>query len=357
MTQVNRLELLEVLQSVAPGIATKDSIEQGHYFAFRGRSVWTFNGEIACRMKLPKGVVLNGAVPAKPLMSLLNKMAEDLVTIEIKDSVFHVSGMKRKQAGIRMEMAITLPLDQAEAPGEEWQMLHEDFSEAIRVVQDCASGDESKFTLTCIHVHPKWIEACDAMQMTRFRFPTGFKNKFIVKKKALKYVASLDMIEFNETDSWVHFRSPAGLVMSCRRYMEDYPNLSPVVRFDSGELTDVTLPLGMEDTATKAAIFSSENKDDNKLLISIKSGIIKIQGIGNSGWYEERRKCKYTGPDVLFTISPNMLIEIVKRHTECVIAEGKLKIEGDKWVFIAYLGVTKPERESDAASEIGDSDG
>lgn len=345
---VNRMELLEILQSVFPGVSQKDSIEQGSYFAFKGKSVWTFNGEICCKRRLPKGLVLHGAVPAKPLISLLSKMVEDQVTVEVKDSVFNLIGKKRRRnAGIRMDMEVTLPVDQAERAGDEWTPLHEDFLEAVRVVQDCAGEDESKFALTCIHIHPKWIEACDAMQMTRFRLPTGFSEKFIIKKKALKYVASFDMTEFNETDSWVHFKSPSGLIMSCRRYMEEYPNLSPVVKFPL-ELTEITLPNGMEDVANKAAIFSSENKDENRLLVSIKSGIIKIDGVGNSGWYSESRKCRYAGPDVVFTVSPAMLIEIVKRNTECVIAEGKLKIKNDKWVFVAYLGHVNKEGEFNA---------
>lgn len=341
MARVNRMELLQSLQMVQPGISVRDIVEQSSCFVFKDGEVFTYNDEIACRMVSPLED-FTGAVQALPLINVLSKLPEDEVTVLYENGELLVRGKKRR-AGIRMETEITLPIDSAEKPGEEWTPLHDDFLEAIRMVQDCAGKDESKFALTCVHVHPKWVEACDNFQLTRYRMKTGISEPCLIRKDSLKHIVVLDMQEFNETKNWIHFRAPGGMVLSCRRYIEEYPNLKPIFDF-TGMPTQ--LPKGLKEAVEKAEIFSSENADNNQVRIDIKTGKLQIKGIGNSGWYAEQKKITYDGPPIVFQIGPKLLTKLVERHNDCEITANRLKVDGGKWTYVTCLGLVE-EQESD----------
>ena len=56
----------------------------------------------------------------------------------------------------------------------------------------------------------------------------------------------------------------------------------------------------------------------------------------------------YRGPDITFRVAPAMLEQLVRDYRDCEIAEGKLRVAGDRWTFMTVLG--RP----DAAAEDAD---
>lgn len=334
MTRINRIELMRSLQVVEPGLAQRrELVEQSSCFVFRDGEVITFNDEIACRSqtKLKK---FTGAVPAKPLLAILNKMPEDEVEITVTDTEFTVRGEKRETV-LRMEAEITLPIDSAEKPGKDWLALPANFVEAVNIVQECAGKDESKFALTCVHLTPKWLEACDNFQMVRYRLKTPLKGNCLVRKDSLKHIGTMELSEFNETDTWIHFRNGDGMILSCRRYLETFPEIDAHLDFEG---QPATLPKKLAMAADIAEVLTSENSDSNQVRIDMKAGKLRILGQGNSGVYKEFKKIDYNGPDICFTIAPKLLRELVSKHNECEIGDDKLKVKGDKWIYVASLG-------------------
>lgn len=336
--KVNRLELLSCLEMAEPGLSPKEIVQQSSCFIFRGGAVVTYNDEVTCRVRSPLGKALTGAVQGEPLLAILRKMNEDELDIEQQEGQLLIVG-KRRRTGVNMEKDILLPLDAVEKP-EEWHKLDSEFGDAIELVQGCAGRDQSAFVLTCVHLHPKWVEACDNIQATRFRIATGISKPTLVQAHNIKHVASLGMTNFSETPSWLHFKNPAGGRLSCRRYMEDYPDLKP---FLSATGKPTTLPKGLADAAEKAEIFSSEMKDDNNVLVEIRQGKLRVKGQGASGWYSEVKNVNYSGPSMKFRIPPKMLMEITNRHNECEVSESTLKVAGSKFTFVVCL--TKPEED------------
>lgn len=348
MIRVNRADLLQRLETVQAGLSPKDIVEQSSSFVFLDGHVVTYNDETACRTASPLGKKFKGAVAAAPLLAILRKLPEDEVELEAADGELVVSG-KRRKAGIRMDAEIHLPVDKVDYP-EEWKPLHEDFTDAVSLVQECATKDESQFTLTCVHVHPKWVEACDNYQMTRFKLKTGVSGPTLVKRESIKHIIDLGMTELGETENWIHFRNPNGLTVSCRRYMEEYPDLVPFLSGEGGH--PATLPKGLVEAAENAEIFSSENVDDNKVTIELKPGKLHISGQGVSGWYSEVKKLAYDGERMEFTISPSLLKEITKRHNDCEINGSTLKVDGGKFIYVTCLGkVGGAEAQEEAAEE------
>lgn len=330
-TKVNRETFLQQLESVQPGLSAKEIIEQSDAFVFKDGQVQTYNDEISCCCKCD--VDIEGAVKAAPLLLILGKLEEEKIGISSNKEELLIKG-KRKRAGVRMEKDILLPVESVETP-KKWKELPENFTEAVRIVQQCASSDESKFNMTCIHLHPEWIEACDNLQVTRYPIEIGIKKSILIRSNSLKSIISLGVTQFSEGKNWIHFKNEMGLVISCRQYLEDFPDMSSILDVQ-GE--PITLPKGLKDAAEKAEIFSSENTENNQITISIKSGQIILKGVGNSGWYKEKRKTTYKGEPFSFTIAPKLLAEITSRHNECEIAPTRLKVDGGKFVYVTCLG-------------------
>jgi len=351
MKRLNRAEFLQSLEAVQPGLSNREIIEQSSCFVFQGKTVTTFNDEVACRQPVP--IKLTGAVQAAPLLSLLRKMLEDEIAIDEKDGHLVVYGKKR-EGGVRMEKEILLPVDKVDTP-KTWQPIHPDFLDAVNLVQQCASRDESQFHLTCLHISPKWIEACDNYQAVRYKVKTKVKEPTLVRHWAIAGICSVGMTEFAETESWLHFRNPStNLVYSCRRFLHEYPvDISGMLE-TTGSKT--VLPKGLAEAADRAMIFSAEDKDNNVVLVSLKPGRLRIRGQSVSGYYHESRKIAYDGEAMEFVISPELLIELTKRHNDCEIGPGALIVDGGKYRYISCLENPNDAEEPEAEEADEDQD-
>lgn len=344
--RINREDLLNQLESVQPGLSPKEIVEQSSCFVFKEGVVMTFNDEIACSRETP--LKFTGAVSAAPLVSLLQKLNVDDVELEVGQGELLISKKNRK-SGIRMEAEILLPIESVERP-EHWRKLPEDFAEAIDMVRQCAGKDETAFVATCVNIHPKWVEACDSYHMTRYKLKTGVERPILVRSSSVKHIVSLGMTEVCETETWIHFKNPAGLVLSCRRYLDEYPDLAPWLEVEG---THTVLPKGLSEAADKAEIFSAENAENNLVLIELRKGKLRIRGESSSGWYSEVKLLKYEGEPVQFKIPPKLLIQITDKHNECEINGQRrtLKVNSGKFIYVTCLTIPDEEKNGQEPEE------
>ena len=149
-----------------------------------------------------------------------------------------------------------------------------------------------------------------------------------------------------ETNAWLHFRNPAGLVLSCRRSTRN--ELDPGSILDVSALlefkgTPTILPKGLADAADKAEVFSSDNSDGNVVRVQLRPGKLKITGRGGCGWYQELKDVRYDGEPVDFLIDPKLLVTITNQHNDCEITEDRLKVDGKRFVYVTCLGKGKSQ--------------
>lgn len=342
--RMGREELLRLLESLQPGLAkSDDEVEQGSCFIFDNGTVYTFNDEIACRHEC--ALDLTGAVVAMPLLSMLRNMPESEVDL-VKTKDYLLLKGKRKKTKVRFESDITIPSETLEKPKKNaWKEINEKFVDAIEAVQHCAGKDrEGKYYLTCVHLHPLWIEATDNFHGARYRLKTGIKESTLVRRDSVKHITQLGMIEFAETETWIHFRNTAGLIVSCRRYTEVFPDLKLWLKPDGGKVT--SLPKGLIDAAKRADIAASDKSENTDILVQLRNGKMKLSGEGTSIIHEEFKTVKYKGSSIEFVIPPKQLIEIVKRHHECRVSADKMRIKGGPFTYVISLG-TKDEEEAE----------
>ena len=179
---------------------------------------------------------------------------------------------------------------------------------------------------------------CDNFQLTRYTLATGVKESVLVRRSSVKHVVGLGMTKTAQTENWIHFKGPSGLVLSCRRYVEDFPDLAGFLKV-KGKQT--TLPKGLGEAAEKAEIFSAENVESNNVTVTLKPGSIRIEGRGISGWYSETKKTDWDGDAIRFAVAPKLLIELVKNHNRCEITADRLKVDGGKFVYVSCLGTVE----------------
>lgn len=332
--RVNREDLLNELESVRPGLSPKEIIEQSSCFVFSEGTVMTYNDEVACTRKCSLDV--EGAVQADPLIAMLQKFPNDEIDISVGDGELTLKA-GRRSSGIRMEQQILLPIDTVEKP-RTWKPLDPEFAEAIDIVSRCASTDQSQFSLTCVHVNPNFVEACDNYQLSRFPITNPVEQPCLVRVESIKHIIDMGMTKFSETDAWIHFRNKSRLRISCRRSLETYPNFNKFLKVTG---TPTTLPKGLGQATDMAEVFSSENADNNQVLVELspeKGGRLRVHGEGVSGWYKEAKKLKYTGKPLKFRIDPKLLIEITERHNDCEISSKHLIVNGGRFKYCTCLG-------------------
>lgn len=340
--RVKRAELLESVGRVMPGLSARDFIEQSKCFAFDAGWCSTFNDEITCATKTPLPAEFTGVVRANELVDVLSNLPDEDVTVDWGAGRFWVRG-NRVKCWVRMEPEILLPLDTVSRPEKGgWVDLPEDFHAAVEAVTPAAGSNNEEFITSCIHMHPDYMEACNRKQAVRFDIRTGVSRPFVVRAASLKHVVPLGLTRMGETDDWVHFRNKH-VVFSCRRHLEDYPtdNITDALGFRGHP---ATLPRGAQPAARLAGVFSrnSDEKED-RVRVVMSAGKMLVVGEGAFGGAEIELETSYRGPEIAFRLPPKMLEQVVKDHTQCEIGDGKLRADGEKWVFMTVLGATAPE--------------
>ena len=347
--KVNREELLRRLSAVEPGLSVREILEQSSCFVFRDGQVLAFNDEICTRAPSGLDDTFSGAVPAKKLTAILYKLKDEFLEVTQADGELVLAGKGRSRTGFRMEAEVTLPVDQVETP-KKWRPLPPDFLHAVEIVQNCAGTNESEFEWTCVHIHPEHVEACDNFQMCRYRLEMPLKRPTLVRKESLRHVLPLGVSEVSETESWLHFRNQE-VILSVRRFLEDYKDIG---KFLEVEGEPCTLPKGLGKAADRAEVFSQENVDENQVRVELSPGRVRIHGKGMSGWHEEVKKAVYKGPPISFMIAPKLLAEVVEKHNQSVVGQGRLKVDGGKWTYVTCLGAIKDDPTANGRAAKGD---
>lgn len=348
--RVQRSTLIAQLETVRHGLSPKDIVDQASCFAFRDGKVFTFNDEVACWGPSAfnpegKGIV----VPSGPLLALLPKLPDDELDFSFTDEGLVIKG-KNKRTKIRVEGEIRLPIDTVTIakPGDYFD-APDGFVEGLSLVEKCAGTDDADFKYTCINMTPKWIEACDNSQIARFRMklPGLTDGSFLVRKEAIKSVLSLDVKKIATSGAWVFFKDDRGVVIACRRYVEEYLNLTAAIEL-VGSGVPAELPKGLGDAATNAAIFSAENGDDDQVLVKLKAGVASITGEGATGSHNELRRVKYDGPPVSFRISPKLLVRITTDYPECEVSGAAMRVVVGRLTYVVSLAVPEADKSEEA---------
>ena len=335
--RIERETLINIIESVLPGTSKKDIVEQSSCVVFADDRVLTFNDELACTMPLPTDFKLTGAVVADPLLDLLRKLPDEVLDVSVSDAgdALIIKG-KGRRAELKMEAEVLLPIANVDAP-DKWHRVPPLLVEALEICYNCATtGNDSGFMLTCLNLTPTHVEACDNHQLARYPVELPIEAPTLIRRDSVKYIKALDVVDMGCTKVWLHFKTPTGLKLSCRRYPDDFPDLTNLLAVPDTSPTD--LPPGLAEACTRAEVFSKEDVDNNEVTVKLKGNMVEITGKGVSGTFKERKQIKYAGPAVSFKIAPSLLTALVERHHEAEVSDTRLVVDNGKFRYVTCLG-------------------
>ena len=325
--KINRVEILQKLEILLPGIADRDIIEQSKCFIFKDGKIVSFNDEVACFCDMDTGI--EGAVPSAPLLGLLRQLKDAELDIAMDDGILVIKG-KRKKAEIIMEQEVLLQISEVDEP-DEWCLLDKNFIKAINVVCKCVGNDPNKFVLSCIHITDKYIEATDNYQVIRYTIKSGVEKDCLLQGVSIGKIVHFKPVKVGITENWIHFKNKDGLRLSCRKYMEEYPDISAVLKVDG---RTINFPSGLDQAVGNASIFSDQNTDVNIVKVRLSAGKIRLEGVGITGKYMEVLKSDYNGVDSEFLINPNLLLVAAKVAKKCTVTDEKLTVSNDDFIYV-----------------------
>ena len=348
--KIKREEFLSDLIATKAGLSPREFVEQSSCFVFENGEVMTFNDEVACIKPIKIHTDIKGAVQANTLLALLQKFDDDEFELFQNDSGELEFRGKRKRFAVLMEPEIHLPISKVERP-EEWLPLDQRFAEAINLVKHSVSTDDSKFTLTCIHITDDYIEACNNLSLMRVKVELDLGRDVLVRGTAIEEVAPLGMAEIALTKSWLHFRQAdkkgsGGLRYACRHYNDEYPDLLPLMKFEGHRFV---IPQSLGEAATRSEVCASDNTGDPVVLVTLKDGKMSLFSEGLTAWSEELLAATYNGKEELgFYIAPDTLRHIATNYKEAELNQKKLKVSGSGWKYVTVLANEDDRRQAQA---------
>ena len=331
---MNREDILEALEIVKPGLASKEHIEQSTCFAFKDGKVLTFNDEISVSHPVEGLNGLEGAIKADEFYQVLCKMKTNDVEIEANGSEVRLKAGKAK-AGLTLQEKIKMPL---EAIGEKskWKKVPEELMKALKFVSFACSTDMSRPIITCVNVTENGsIEASDSYRIMTYKLVEKMPvSTFLLPASTVKRLNGCNPTHIAEGHGWIHFKTEKGTEYSCRTFFGDtFPDVSKYMNVH-GE--DFELPKVIEEVLDRASIFSNE-VESNVVTITIKPKRMIVRGQSDVGWFEEEMNLKYKGEEKKFTIRPELLKDVSKMLKKCILGENALKFIGDNWEYVGVL--------------------
>lgn len=338
---VSKDQFLNALELAKPGLAVKEVLEQSLCFVLKDGLIISYNDETSVRVPsgLPKEIL--GAVLANPLLEALRKVEADHLRVAVDEEAISLS-WKRATITQALESDIRLPVNAVKPPGA-WKALHKDFAEAVHLVQQCVGKDETKTALVCIYVTEGHVEGSDGYQACKWKLKTGVSEPMLLRKSSVSTLSTLGVTEISEGNEWVHFKSPRGAVLSCRRYQEEYPSEKHAPYFLQ-EGVRVQLPEKIKEACELADVYSKEHADHNLVRVDLKPGSpgkVIVTGEGLTGKVKQVMACNWSGEPVSFMIAPQVLTEIVGQHKEVQINDDIIKADGGSFVYVSML--SRPE--------------
>lgn len=337
--------LLNVLQTILPGLGKKEFVEQSTSFVFKQGVAYTFNDELAVQCPLPEDVKLDfeGSISAEEFYSLIYSMSSPELTISKKEGEIEVSA-GRVKAGIKYE-EVRMPIEVlGDFSQAEWVKLPVDFSSALRFCIPTCSKELSLPHLTCVFVScdKSFVASTDNFQGSIWRLKEEVAKEFTeLDKFFCPAVLASQVVDFPIesvwlTENWIHFSTATKIIISARRFNTvEFPSV-----FDgqlerlSEQVTGEELSFGDDfvPAIEGAEIFAKREHDlDEKITVSIKKGKAQLKGSGDIGWYKQIVSIPYSGNSLKFDINPAFFLEAIKsgKGAKWTLGEGVVKFTGD----------------------------
>jgi len=331
---MKKTDILEALTIVKPGLSNKEIIEQASSFAFINGNIVTYNDEISIQHPI-EGLNFEGAIKAEILYGLLSKVKSEDIEMKVNGNELSVVAGRTK-AGIAFQEKVVLPLDEI-TEKTKWKSLPKDFCKFMSFAAGACSGDMSTPVLTCIHVTKEgYFLSSDNYKILQVKLSGPMPvESFLIPANSSMIVAKLNPTKISMGPGWVHFKTAAGTIISCRIFEDKYPDIVKVLETKG---TKVSFPSSLKSTLDRAGVFSKRDHIfDEMVELTLTDKKLLVKATSDQGWFEETLKMGYEGVPITLFITPYLLKDILAQTSDCIIAKNKLKFESPDWAYVSAL--------------------
>ena len=330
---MKKSEILNVLNLVKPGIASKDIIESMTYFYLNKDKIVTYNDLIS--VQHPFDIQVKCFVKAKQFHDALTKIKEDELQISLNKGKLNIKakGTNVNFATIKdKEIANRIKKVNKSLEDVKWKKLPEDFVTALMMCSFCTSKNESEGVATCVFVDGDKVKSTNNAQIAMTKLPKKIDNMFI-KSSAIKDLKALEPIEYVITKSWIHFKNKDKCIFSIRTIKGKFPNIEKI--FKKVKADSIPLPEEIKSGLDIASIFVDTDLPTVTVVCKDKKCIVRVESESGEATYEA--DMNYKGKEVKFKIQPAFLLQMLEHDTNIKVNKSIAMIESENFKIATAL--------------------
>lgn len=320
---IKRKELKNVLDFVNAGRMCGSVVEKPQHFIFEGSSISIHNDFISVIVSFDTGI--EGAVNADLLLNILKKVEDDVLELSEESSLIKIKG-KNINIGInKEECSKTITHDVEKI--KKWITLSDDVLNGIKLTLFSVSKNIDQGPLIGIYCNKNKIISCDNFRASVYKLDTPIRNKLIIPYYVVKLLDKYKICEYYEDDIWIHFKNDTGLFLSCRKFVDFYPNTKDIFKIDG---ISMELPSEFVEIVDRVGVFSdNKNKQCNVVNIEISNNRLICKVNNDLGWIEEGIDIDINiDKNISFYVSPKYLRDLLNQfkneNIKCTIGDNKI---------------------------------
>ena len=339
--KIKKAELLQALNEVKPGLATRSLLQQMENATFTGQDIITYNDQIC--VLYPFETDFEVSINHTDLYKIVSKIPTESFDISVDGNMVTLISESENES-TKAELIPILEdeigeninslVEQLPSEGNEfeWQELPKDFMQGALLCIPAASTDMAQGVLTCLYVNGKELICSDNLRVSYFELSKDTNSEFFIKATIVRELSQFKFIWFCVANSWVHFQTENGAIFSVRlirgKGLDYFKKL-----FDGFKGEVIELPEGMKEFVDSASVMTS--KDDQTMFISFRKNEIVCETQNSRGRIEKRKTLKYSSKTPIeFSISATFLQQILGLPLKMIVGENKSLFESGSFKHV-----------------------
>lgn len=322
---MKRIELLNILEKVKPGIASNDLVESMTYFLFSKKDIITYNDKIS--IQHPLKTEFNLFVKAKDLYKIVSTLTTETISLTEKKGKLNIKS-KSINANLSTiedpEILARIKTVDKSLKNAKWEKLPDNFNESISLCSFNASNQEADKSLTCVYINNKDCVASDNHKIAHSILSETMET-MLIKASEIKNLIAINPIEYSTSKAWLHFRNEDKCIFSIRRVDGEFPDFFPFFDFE-GDKINLSSNM-LEGMNLTSVLIEQENPF---VTIKIAKGFCNIFGKSDAGKIQHRSKIDYKGKkEISFIINPEFLKEMMSHSSSITVSKERAKLQTD----------------------------
>jgi DNA polymerase III sliding clamp (beta) subunit (PCNA family) len=330
--KTNKTDLMSILESVRPGLASRQTHEQATHFIFTGSDIATFNDRLC--ITYPYESDFKCSVKAMDFYKWLSIVQGDELNLSLdKNSV--VAGVGDDQAGFTCTLDDNHKVEKHirrrnRDAGKDFKPLPKNFLEGIQLCMFSCSSDLSQSAMNCVCIEGPDLISSDGMRLSWYTVDEDM-DPCLIRARDLMELVKFPVKEYKFTDTWAHFRTDDGVVFSAKRIIGSYPDKRPHFQATQEliDIAEIELPRESLQNSLSATTVMVEEEDmvDRHVVVEVEGNLLtltsgKKKGMA-TGWAKSRVELEYDGVPIHFKINPSFLHQILDQVTKLAVKDEK----------------------------------